>query len=169
MQNNLAYKYSSIPYRDRKYQNGYQFDFMVLEKDNKEYPFINIYYFKDEFDYESYKITIDGNLEIGDSNLKSNNCQRINGTLNLLFKSLVHSLFLSNTDDMSILNMHQKLVNMLREHHSDEYEDMIRRFKEYSFLIKHAISKSLNLEFNEINCNDLVIAIRSLRNSKKNK
>lgn len=171
MKNNI-YTYSSINYRDKRFGTGFQFDFMVLVKDEIEYPFINIYYFYDNNNsHEHFIIDIEGNLEVCHRNLESKYYKKkINGTTNLLFKLLIHEsfvnagIYINNLNDLNLISKKKYIFDKLKFGKREQYNDMLKRYNEYIFLIKHAVSKYSNLSYNEVTIIELMTVIKSIKN-----
>ena len=161
----IIYRYSKVNYRSSKTGIGYKLDFMKKIEDNEEQLFINIYDFSSFDDFESYKITENGILEKDDV-LNSYLDIKKNGTINLVFKTLIHKSLslkdISNIEDY----IEPKLREQLKSNKKDEYNEMIRNVKVYYSLMKSAITNSFGYDYEFKDLKDIVLAINKLNESK---
>ena len=71
MKDDIRYIDSYLVCRDIKTGVGYEFDFMVLLRNNESYPYINIYYFHNKTnEHIHYIIDIEGKLEVAHRDYK---------------------------------------------------------------------------------------------------
>ena len=162
MENDNIYTYASVNFRN-KYGKGFQFDFMILNRDNQEYPFINIYYFPNHSNnHEHYIVNINGKLEVCHTDLKEyfykkNTSYIIDSYFKNYFGKYIQGELISFTDysPFKILNNIEPLA----------YYNVLGMIKKYNYLIRIAVSDYTNSNSNNINIFKLMTIINSFKDN----